>query len=98
MTDQLTELQELVLDLVVESHTAVEDIVTEVRLLMGNGVSVQQMTDALVQLREARLVNAYVCEDERGSFERYRRVKLKRGVALWWFATAAGRAANASTS
>lgn len=87
----LTTLQELALDLVTEDYASVAAIEEQVRLLMGNGVSGQQITGALEALRDLGLVQPFVRRESDGRFERYRRARLKAGTKLWWYATAAGR-------
>ena len=96
MNTDLTTLQELVLDLVADRHESVEDMEIEVRLLLGNGVSRAQMTEALEGLRDAGLVDAFVFREAEKDFQRYRRPRVKAGARLWWFATDAGRRALAA--
>ena len=90
MNTAISQLQELVLDFVADKHESVSSIEDEVRLLLGNGVSRQQMSAAFEELRELRLVDAYLYLEVEGKFERYRRPKLKKGLAMWWRATDAG--------
>jgi DNA-binding transcriptional ArsR family regulator len=98
MHNPLTTLQELALDIILADYESVPAIEEQVKLLLGNGVSRQQIVDALEVLREARLVDAFVCREADQRFERYRRARLKAGATLWWRATDAGRHAAALNS
>ena len=94
--NQLTSLQDVALDLVAKEHQRVPSIADEVRLLLGNGISAEQITTALMSLRELRLVDAFIRDDAKSAFERYRRPKLKAGIELWWYATKAGQRINST--
>jgi len=84
--------------MVVNEHQSVPLIKEEVKLLMGNGVSRQQITDAFEALREQRLVDAFIYREAEQDYQRYRRAKLKAGANLWWYANDAGRRTNAADS
>ena len=51
MQSHLTTLQELALDLTLTSYESVASIAEQVKLLLGNGVSLQQISGALEVLR-----------------------------------------------
>ena len=91
MSAQLSRLQALALDLVVDDYQLVATIESEVKLLLGNGVSRQQITAALEELRDLRLVHAFLYREAQNDYVRYRRPKLKAGVEVWWYATDEGR-------
>jgi DNA-binding transcriptional ArsR family regulator len=98
MSTNLNSLQELALDLVAHSYESVAALEAEVRLLMGNGVSKQQITAALEALRELGLADAYTYRDSDGVYLRYRRDKLKPGVDVSWYASDSGRELNAASA
>ena len=87
---QLSTLQEVVLDIVLDAYSSADAMLEDVKLLLGNGVSLAQVEAALVELREQRLVDAFVRHEGQSEFERYRRSSLKAGVAVWWHATDEG--------
>ena len=91
MSTSISQLQELVLDFVTDKHESVSSIEDEVRLLLGNGVSRQQMNAAFEELRELRFVEAYLYLEDAAKFERFRRPKLKKGMVMWWRATSEGQ-------
>lgn len=93
-TDALSQLEELALDFVVADYQRVASIHEEVKLLFGNGVSSQQITAAFEELRDRRLVEAFVFNEHKGGFERFRRDKLKASLDIWWYATDEGRRQN----
>ena len=95
MNSDLTTLQELTLDLILADYESVPVIEGHVKLLLGNGVSKQQITSALEELRERGLADAFVYREAQKDFERYRRAKLKAGAKLWWHATDNGRRVGA---
>lgn len=96
-SDPLNATQEIVLDIVADAYSTPESMLEEVKLLLGNGVSLGQIEAALIELRERRLVNAYVQREGHSEFERYRRTTLKAGVAVWWRATDEGQRQNELT-
>lgn len=95
MNSDLTTLQELALDLILADYESVPAIEGHVKLLLGNGVSKQQVTAALEALRERGLADAFVYREAQKDFERYRRARLKAGAKLWWRATDNGRRVGA---
>ena len=98
MNTAITQLQDLVLELVTDKHESVASIEDEVRLLLGNGVSRQQMHAAFEALRSLRYVDAFLYIEDEARFERYRRPRIKKGTAIWWLATDAGRRRQVATS
>jgi hypothetical protein len=88
--DQLNATQEVVLDIVADTYSTPEAMLEEVKILLGNGVSLAQIETALVELRDRRLVDAFVRREGHCDYERYRRSTVKAGVAVWWHATEQG--------
>ena len=95
--EPLSAIQEVLLDIVADAYSSADSMVDEVRLLLGNGVSLGQIEAGLIDLRDQRLVDAYVRREGQVQFERYRRSTLKAGVAVWWHATDEGLRRNALT-
>lgn len=92
MSDALTPLEDLTLAIVAQDYVLVNAMESEVWELMGNGVSRAQIVQALMSLRERRLVDAYVYD---ASTEKYIRRRAKRlGDDTWWHASDAGRRAS----
>ena len=96
-SDQLNATQEVVLDIVANTYSTSESMLEEVKILLGNGISLAQIEVALIELRGRRLVHAYVRREGHSGFERYRRPKLKIGVAVWWHSTEEGIRQNQLT-
>ena len=58
--EPLSAIQEVLLDIVADAYSSADSMVDEVRLLLGNGVSLGQIEAGLIDLRDQRLVDAYV--------------------------------------
>lgn len=97
MSKILTTLEQVALDMVQASYDTVPSIAAEIRLLLGNGVSNQQIMNALVALRDEGLVHAFHHREEDGVYIRFKRPQLKAGAEVWWHATEAGRKAAAAS-
>lgn len=91
MERHLTTLQELALDLTLTSYESAESIAEQIKLLLGNGVSLQQISGALEVLREQGLVHAYHYREVQKDYKRYRRETLRRDAKISWRATDDGR-------